>query len=80
MVSATSWSLVQRSPTECGVSKSVIVKPRKIRRPRPPRGFRVIKKNRCLYLQVYGIGIYIDFINCASKSLSVKFFSFKLFI
>jgi hypothetical protein len=25
-VSATSWSLVQRSPTECGVSKSVIVK------------------------------------------------------
>jgi hypothetical protein len=22
-VSATSWSLVQRSPTECGVSKSV---------------------------------------------------------
>jgi hypothetical protein len=28
-VSATSWSLVQRSLTECGVSKSVIVKPRK---------------------------------------------------
>jgi hypothetical protein len=32
-VSATGWSLVQRSPTECGVSKSVIVKPRKLRRP-----------------------------------------------
>jgi hypothetical protein len=26
-VSATSWSLVQRSPTECGVSECVIVKP-----------------------------------------------------
>jgi hypothetical protein len=43
-VSATGWSLVQRSPTECGVSKSVIVKPRKMRRPRPPRGCRAIKK------------------------------------
>jgi hypothetical protein len=29
-VSATSWSLVQRSPTDCGVSKMcVIVKPRR---------------------------------------------------
>jgi hypothetical protein len=28
-VSATGWSLVQRSPTDCGVSKSVIVKPQK---------------------------------------------------
>jgi hypothetical protein len=28
-VSATSWSLVQRSPTECGVSKNLIVKPRR---------------------------------------------------
>jgi hypothetical protein len=27
-VSATGWSLVHRSPTECGVSKSVIVKPK----------------------------------------------------
>jgi hypothetical protein len=25
----TGWSLVQRSPTECGVSKIVIVKPQK---------------------------------------------------
>jgi hypothetical protein len=46
-ISATSWSLVQRSPTECGVSKKcVIVKPRKMRRPGPPRGCRAIgKKN-----------------------------------
>jgi hypothetical protein len=44
-VSATSWSLVQRSPTDCGVSKKcVIVKPRKMRRPRPPRGCRAIGK------------------------------------
>jgi hypothetical protein len=43
-VSATSWSLVQRSPTECGVSESVIVKPRQMRRPRPPRGCRAIEK------------------------------------
>jgi len=27
-VSATGWSLVQRSPTECGVCLSVMVKPR----------------------------------------------------
>jgi hypothetical protein len=50
-VSATSWSLVQRSPTECGVSKKcVIVKPRTIRQPRPPRGSRVIEK---IYIYVY---------------------------
>jgi hypothetical protein len=47
-VSATNWSLVQRSPTECGVSKKcVIVKPRKTRRPRPPRGCRAIEKKYC---------------------------------
>jgi hypothetical protein len=53
-VSATSWSLVQRSPTECGVSKKcVIVKPRKMRRPRPPRGCRAIeKKNTELSVQM----------------------------
>jgi hypothetical protein len=46
-VSATSWSLVQRSPTECGVSKKcVIVKPRKMRRPSPPRGCLAIVKKK----------------------------------
>jgi hypothetical protein len=34
-VSATSWSLVQRSPTECGASLCVIYKPRKTRRLKP---------------------------------------------
>jgi hypothetical protein len=46
-VSATGWSLVQRSLTECGVSKKyVIVKPRKMRRPRPPRGCRSIGEKK----------------------------------
>jgi hypothetical protein len=52
-VSATSWSLVQRRPTECGMSKSVIVKPRKMRRPRPPRGCRGIAKKIGTYLRNY---------------------------
>jgi hypothetical protein len=40
-VMSGSWSLIQRSPTECGVSKKcVIVKPRKMRWPRPPRACR----------------------------------------
>jgi hypothetical protein len=43
-VSASGWSLVQRSPTECGVSKSVIVKPRKMRRPWPTGGCCAIVK------------------------------------
>jgi hypothetical protein len=43
-VSSTGWSLLQRSPTECGVSISVIVKRRKMTRPRPPRGCRAIGK------------------------------------
>jgi hypothetical protein len=46
-VSATGWSLVQRSPTECSVTKlCLIVKPRKMRRPRPPRGCRAIWKKK----------------------------------
>jgi hypothetical protein len=46
-VSATSWSLIQRSPTECGVSKSVIVKPWKMRRPRPQGAVEPLKKKLC---------------------------------
>jgi len=34
-VSATSWSLVQRSPTDCGASLCVIKKPREWGRPGP---------------------------------------------
>jgi hypothetical protein len=52
-VSATSWSLVQRGPAKCGVSKSVIVKPRKMRRPRPPRGCRAIGKKKTFTDRVY---------------------------
>jgi hypothetical protein len=46
-VSASDWSRVQRSPTECGVSNSVIVKPRKMRWPRPPRGCRATEIKMC---------------------------------
>jgi hypothetical protein len=36
------------SPTDCGVSKKcVIVNPRKMRRPRPPRGSRATEKKLC---------------------------------
>jgi hypothetical protein len=35
---------VQRSPTECGVSKVCDRETSKMRRPRPPRGCRTIKK------------------------------------
>jgi hypothetical protein len=46
-VSVSGWSLVQRSPTECGVfKKCVIAKPRKMRRPRPPRRCQAIEKNK----------------------------------
>jgi hypothetical protein len=37
-VSATVWSLVQRSPTDRGVSLCVIKKPRKTRRLKPATG------------------------------------------
>jgi hypothetical protein len=50
-VSATSWSLVQRSPTDCGVFKvCVIMKRRKMRPPRPPRGCRAIEKKDVYYV------------------------------
>jgi hypothetical protein len=45
-VSATGWSLVQRSPTDCGVSKKCDREAsKKMRRLRPPRGCRTIGKN-----------------------------------
>jgi hypothetical protein len=37
-VFATDWSLVQRSPTDCGASLNVIKKPRKTRRLKPATG------------------------------------------
>jgi hypothetical protein len=44
-VSATSWSLVQRSPTDCGASLCVIKKPRGTRRPLPELGWRSRETN-----------------------------------
>ena len=43
-VSATSWSLVQRSPTDCGASLCVIQKPREWEGPGPLRAFAPNKK------------------------------------
>jgi hypothetical protein len=50
-VSATGWSLVQRSPTDCGVSKKcVIVKPRNEEAQAPEKGLLSYrKKNTIIY-------------------------------
>jgi hypothetical protein len=65
VVSATSWSLVQRSPTECGVSKSVIAKPRKMRRPRPPRGCRATGKKKEVDRSL------VDIVDCPNELMLV---------
>jgi hypothetical protein len=63
-VSATSWSLVQRSPTECGVSlMCVIVKRRKMTRPRPTKGCRAIGK-KCFS----GFLVFFDHTICSHAS------------
>jgi hypothetical protein len=48
-VSATGWSLVQRIPTDCGVSKVCDRETlkKKTMKPRPPRGCRAIGKKNC---------------------------------
>jgi hypothetical protein len=46
-VSATSWSLVQRSPTECGVSQMcVTMKPRRLEEAQAHIGLSSHKKNQ----------------------------------
>jgi hypothetical protein len=55
-VSATSWSLAQRSPTECDVSKNcVIVKSRNMRQPRPPRGCQAIGEKNSLSIFLFSL-------------------------
>jgi hypothetical protein len=44
-VSATDWSLVQRSPNDCGASLCMIKKPRKTRRLKPATGLWKYKHN-----------------------------------
>jgi hypothetical protein len=68
-VSATGWSLVQRSSNECGVSKKcVIVKPRKMRQPMPQGAVEPLEKKkkekRLSVLELYP---------CASNCLVVSF-------
>jgi hypothetical protein len=63
-VSATGWSLVQRSPTECGVSQMcVIVKPRKMKRPRPPRGCQAIGKRNERRSLIWVINTFVRGVN-----------------
>jgi hypothetical protein len=76
-VSATGWSLVERSPTECGVFKMcVIVKLLKMRRPRPPRGCRAIEK-----LSKFNVG-YQPFggIFCLHFMVETSFFFLHFYI
>jgi hypothetical protein len=56
-VSATSWSLVQRSPTDCGVSQMcVIVKPRRnVEAQAHIRLSSHTKKNNNIYVYIYSI-------------------------
>jgi hypothetical protein len=57
-VSTSSWSLVQRSPTECGVSECDCGASTK-KRARPIRDFRVMGKRKTTY-----IINYIAYFNC----------------
>jgi hypothetical protein len=51
-VSATGWSLVQRSPTECGVS--VCVRDASImRRPWPTRAVEPLEKHTYIYIYIH---------------------------
>jgi hypothetical protein len=45
-VSVSGWSLVQRSPTECGVSKVCDPEASTMRWPSPPRGCQAIGKKK----------------------------------
>ena len=57
-VSATSWSLVQRSPTDCGASLCVIKKPREWGGPGPLGGCCAKKKQIILYYAHLYCGIH----------------------
>ena len=68
-VSLTSWSVVQRSPTDCGVSLCVIKKPQKSlwmrRRPRPTRGLSCQEEKKILFL-------YLWTANCKTKGSALN--------
>jgi hypothetical protein len=62
------WSRIQRSPTERGVSKTCHREASIVKRPRPPRGCRAIKKK--LYLRVMFSLVIVSLKSCLSDSLS----------
>ena len=73
-VCATGWSLVRRSPTECGVSECDC-KASIIRKPWPPRGCRAMTKNLLAYLRgIWDTKFWVrDHRNAAAESPNVKF-------
>jgi hypothetical protein len=80
-VSATGWSLVQRSPTECGVSEcdreaSIM------RRPRPLRGCYAIEKKKynanIRIFKMFKIKIYIDRYKITILSIFKLYNSYQL--
>jgi hypothetical protein len=52
-VSATSWSLVHRSPTDCGTSLCVITKPRELGGHSPRWVDRSRENNNMFILRIY---------------------------
>jgi hypothetical protein len=72
-VSATSWSLVQRSPTGCGASLCVIKKTTWMRRPQPRATGRRARKKRSLERLCYcadGCCFRIDSYNFLSPEIT----------
>jgi hypothetical protein len=67
-VSATDWSLVQRSPTECGASLCVIKKPRKRGGSSPARGLQNTNPQWVVAPVEKIVGWYINFkdMHCTS--------------
>jgi hypothetical protein len=60
-VSATGWSLVQRSPTDCGVLTSVILKPRNEEAQASEKGLLSHRKEKVLWLWVtMKIAVFLD--------------------
>jgi hypothetical protein len=57
-VSATRWSLVQRSPTDCGASLCVIKKPRVPRRSEAAEPEKIINNNKLFVQRILCLKCY----------------------
>jgi hypothetical protein len=95
-VSATSWALVQRSPTDCGASLCVIKKPRGTRRPQTVLGCRARETNnmyiyykkkllfdfvRCRFYQEFVLKFIYDVLYCKWCGMAIcSLFPYKMFL